>query len=239
MALNFLKKGKDAQVEMQQAEQSAQAAKEQQKYRRYWMPEGQENQITFLDGNLMEDGLMDTVTYMEHQEKLNGHYRNWFPCVGETEPCPICQIGHHPSLVAIFTVIDHSEYTDKQGETHKDERRLYVVKRETFMKLQRMAMKRGGLRGVVLDVARIGERSPNVGSDFDFIKKLSDDDLASQYPGNSDPFNYEDAIRYYSAAEMRKLGFGTSIVGSDGDAASPSGSALPQDGGVESYQDEL
>lgn len=190
--------------------------------RRFWLPQDKDSRITFLDGDLDEEtGLLDVMCYYEHNVYLNGNWRNWFVCIEDEEPCPLCQemdMGNKQvtrSLVFPFTIIDHDVWTDRNGNTHQDEKRLFVAKRDTFKRLSKMASKRGGLTGVTFDVSRVGERSPAVGSDFDFVEQQSIKKVAKKYGLNKSdlvPATYDDEIIYKSASELRKFGFGRGTV---------------------------
>lgn len=222
MGLTFLKKGSAAHESLAQADAQTEAKKEAAGHgvHRFYLPKDKQTVITFLDGDLDGEGLLQAVAWWEHQCQLNGDWKNWFPCLADAgqEPCPICESGDNkPSWVAALTIIDHSEWTSKKsGQVFKNERKLFVCKRDTFRTLQHLATKRGGLRGCTFDVARNGEKSENVGNLFDFTEKHKNLD---EYlvglgvpPEARVPHDYEDGvtIKPYSAEELRKLGFGHS-----------------------------
>jgi hypothetical protein len=211
--LKFLKRGAEAQALMQQEEKKAEmraAARDRDQIRRYWIPAGGNGCVTFLDGNL-KDGVLDIPYYYEHQELLNGHRRNWFVCTQDEEPCPLCEGGSNAQYVGLLTVIDHSEFTGKDNKVYKDQVRLFAAKKDTIKLLQTYAVKRGGLRGCKFDVVRVGDKSANVGSGFDFTEKYSDAQLKQMYKEASNPINYEQylTLLYQPAEELRKLGFGS------------------------------
>lgn len=216
--LSFLKKGKAAQEAMAQEEHKAeQRAKGQ--VLRFWLPKDKDACITFLDGDLA-DGMLDIPFYYEHQVNMNGSWNNHFICTQDEEPCPICEGGHSPSYVGVFTIIDHAEYVSKKdGKTYKDQVRLLVAKRDSIKQLTKLAEKRGGLRGCKFDVSRTGDKSPAIGNVFDFTEKLTDAQLAKLFGDKSAPLNYEEILAnmYMPAKELRKLGFGsmTAPVGSE------------------------
>ena len=225
MAVTF-HKGKSSHEQVEQADAKQAAASDPNTYaygNRFWMPEGGETSITFLDGDLDGDGMLDELTYWEHQCKQSGHWRNWYPCIQGEESCPICEAGEKNALVAIFTIIDHSEYTSKKGVTYKDQKKLFVCKKGVLKRLRMLAGKRDGLRGVTFDVARIGDKSENVGDTFDFVKKWDDmDKFAEKYELvgddlNADPFDYPAIVPDHTRADLAKLGFGTvgSTVGAE------------------------
>ena len=97
--------------------------------------------------------------------------------------------------------------------------------------LQKEATKHGGLAGCQFDVSRIGDQAPRVGDVFSFSEKNDPKLLAQQYVHEVvDPTtkkktvvcdyqvaDYDQEIRYFTAAELRKLGFGTgSPIGGEG-----------------------
>ena len=198
---------------------------------RFWLEKGGEGAITFVDGNLTEKGVLDSFMYREHSLFMNGKWGNTFVCVAEQEPCPICEGGDQPSLVGVFTIIDHRKYTSKKGNTYENTRKLFVAKRNTLKLLQKEASKHGGLAGCQFDVSRIGDQAPRVGDVFSFSEKGDPKALAKQYVHEvTDPAskkktticdfqvaNYDEEIRYFTAKELRKLGFGTgSPIGGEG-----------------------
>lgn len=245
-SFKFLQKGKAAHAAIEKEESAAAARRAQSDQpRRFWIPDGKETQITFLDGALDDDGLLDAVTYWEHQLKINGNWRNWFACTQLDEPCPICDgTDSQPSLVSVFTIIDHTEWKDSNGKVHKDEKRLFVCKRETFRRLQKIAAKKGGLVGVTFDVSRNGDKSPGVGDTFDFVDKRTLKALAKELDLDKDavtPYDYEEVIEYRSAKELRKLGFGSSKgVPGDADADDEDEDEKPKKGkkSASTYDDE-
>jgi len=220
MAVKFLKRGKEAAEETQKAdaemERRRAAAKNKDNVYRYWMPEGEEQKITFLDGELNEAGVLDVPRYWEHNLLLGGSWKNWFPCTKDEEPCPLCDLKQ-PSLVYVFTIIDHRQWKEKKGDhkEHEHERKLYVCKGDTYKRLSKMAHKRGGLTGCTFDVSRIGDRAENVGSDFDFCEKLSFKELAKKYglvkKGKTNnnkvckPYDYDEVLKYYTAEQLREM----------------------------------
>lgn len=224
--LSFIKRGAAAQQEMQKEEKRIELARKDKVFR-FWLPQDAQGDITFLDGNL-KNGILDIPFYHEHQIQMNGSWNNFFICTQDEEPCPICEGGNNASYVGVLTVIDHREYESK-GKMYKDQVRLFVAKRDTVKLLQDMATKRGGLRGCRYEVKRIGDKSPGVGSHFDFTEKYSEQQLQQMFGkvqvgdktiNKSLPINYDAylADQYQPAKELRKLGFGAmggSPVGSE------------------------
>jgi len=227
--MKFMHKGTEGQALTQEAETAAAVRKAAASNRiyRFWMPDGSETKITFLDGVLSESGLLDVPRYWEHNLQLDGSWKNWFPCTKDEEPCPLCDIKQ-PALVYAFTVIDHTKWAEKKdtSKVHQHERKLYICKSDTFKRLSKIAAKRGGLTGCTFDVSRIGDRAENVGNDFDFTEELSFKKLAKKYgmekKGKTEnnkvvlPYDYDEVIKYHTAAELREMGLGSGApVGTD------------------------
>ena len=216
MGITFLKRGKEAQEAHVKADVEAEIRSKQRGPRRFWVPKDGESIITFLDGALTPEGLLDVVSYNEHRKFLNGSWRNYFPCVAAQEPCPICQEDNQATLVTLFTVIDHTKWKDRNGKTHQNERKLFVAKRDTVKRLQKMAAKRGGLIGWRVSIGRVGDRSPEVGTDFDFVEKVDLKAMGKELklkPDDLKPFDYDTVVPYFTADELRELGFGPHVVG--------------------------
>ena len=246
--MSFLLKGKRANAAWKKADVEHQTRQEEMakpKVWRYYLPNGQDGKITFLDGHLNADGTLAVTMIKEHNLNINGNYKNWFSCTdhgGEgSEPCPICQGGDKPYVAALFTVIDHSKYVDKKGNKRGNEVRLFVAKREALNSLQKRATQQDGLAGVTFDVSRSGSQSPNVGNMFDPIKKNPVKKVVQAFKGKiielvkEDMFDkkhlclaYDQILSFYTAEELRKKGFGgKDPIGSEDD------DDMPFDGGVE------
>lgn len=204
---SFLKKGKAAKKAKAKSEASSGGGNYP-----FWMKPDTDTSITFLDGNLDDDGLLENAVYEQHTMPMPPPKKfESFVCVADEEPCPMCATGDAPTLVSAFTIIDHSSY-EKDGKTYKDNKRLFIAKPGTLKLLQKMATKRGGLAGCRFDVSRTDKKKANVGDIFDFDKKLKPKKLAAKYK-DSEPFDYEKEIKYYTAKELRNLGIGEAPMG--------------------------
>src|ERR1035437_382004 len=211
---SWAKRGSAANAEMEKYEKEVALSQEQNKRMwRFWLPDGEEGQITFVDGALSSDNGLDFFMYYEHNLMLNGKWGNTFVCTKDLEPCPICAAQDRPSFVGAVTVIDHREYKTKDGKVYKDVPKLFIAKKETIKQLQMLGVKRGGLAGCTFDVARTGDKSPSVGSMFDFIEKNSVEDLQKKFVRKNDkgvvetffvPADYEKECQYRTAEELRE-----------------------------------
>jgi hypothetical protein len=245
MAVKFLKTGKASQELAKQEEIAALQRKESQgKMYRYMMKVGEDAKITFIDGDLDENGFLTPARFYEHTLLLAGKWENYI-CPEKTDPasgqkCPICESGDRPYLASIFTVIDHRTVKSKDGtKTYVNQRKLFVAKPGTFEILAKIAAKRGGLAGATFDVSRTGDKSASVGTMFDFDKKTPIEELKKMYTRevvdektkaktvvtNFEVANYEHELTYRTADELRKIGLGDPNSPSAG-VTNPAGSTM-------------
>lgn len=159
---------------------------------RFWMPKATTTRIVFLDDN--------PPVYDEHNLQINGSWKNWFTCKKQFgEQCSICDGGTYAYTAGAYTILDGTEWTDKKGTVHKDEKKLYIAKMDTLKKLKQMSAKRGGLRGCVFEVTRTdGDKSPGTGDMFDFEYKMTEAELIAKFGGADGkgviPFNYDEIL---------------------------------------------
>jgi len=194
----------------------------QRRLHRFRIDVNEPARITFLDGALDEDGLLAVPSLYEHAVQLAGRWAT-FVCVGGmgsgggSEPCPICDSGRPPALVAAFTVIDHRPYTIRRGPRAGtvvvDQRKLFVAKKGTLARLQLKASTLGseGLAGATLAVTRLDSGdglSPGVGTEFEFLDRTPLDVLAERYGAEGVPADYEQEFPYLPAHRLIALGLG-------------------------------
>lgn len=227
--LSFMKTGKAAKEAMASDEARRDLAKaEAGKLWQFWMPAEEERQVTFLDGVLDEEGMLAIPMYYQHMVRLNGNWQT-FVCtasIDETQPCPVCEKGDRPTLVGVMTVIDHSSHTVKsgpnQGKVIKNSRKLFVAKPNTLKVLNKIAVKRGGLKGCTFDVSRTGDKEAGVGNQFDFTHKYATlSEIMAKYDLKAEdvqPGNYDEEIVYRSPQELMELGVGKATLGTHGGA---------------------
>ncbi len=235
MTVSWLKQGEASVVIAKQEEAAYEMRKEEQgKMSRFWMKEGEECRITFVDGDLdPEKQILIPPRYYEHMLYLDGSWNNHFVCPEKTAPhlgdkCPICAGNEYPYLASLFTIIDHREWQSQKnpGKVYKDQAKLFVAKAKTVELLNKIAVKRGGLAGCTFDVMRIGEKSANVGTNFDFVEKQSIEVLKEKYvqewtdPKTNKttkicvfvPAKYEEQIVFRTGAQLEAKGFGAPKV---------------------------
>jgi len=147
--------------------------------------------------------------------KIGGRWRQFVSCQDE-EPDPLQEAGKEPYLAQVFTIIDRTEYTDDDGKTHRNQKRLLVAKRKTQKQLLKLAKKRKGLKGCTFTVSRMTDTSVNVGDNWDFDEKMSMKDLRAELVSEGikkknvkdlvTSADYDEELTYYTAKELEKMG---------------------------------
>ncbi len=179
MAADWMKRGYDAGNE----EAEAQKSRRRGGVQRFWLPQDKSATVVFLDGE-------DPPVYREHNVQIDGSWKNWFTCIqgmkdskGQTMRCPACRAGNKPYMAVAYTVVDRTEWKDKNGNQHKDEVKLLVVKDGVFPLLEKMNTKRKGLTGCVVEVTRSKkENSASTGDIWDYEDKMPAADLKAEFP---------------------------------------------------------
>ena len=217
----FFKHGQAAKAAIEHADAKAEAAKaEAGKLWRFWMPAGEDRTITFLDGELDAEGMLDVPMWYEHRLKVAGDWQT-FVCVADQEPCPICEAGESKQLlVGVMTICDHTPHTVKSGQNAgkviQHSRKLFVCTRQTIKMLAKQAKVTGGLAGCTFEVNRTGDKEPSVGNQFIYQGKHTLAEIAEECGlkiEDVQPADYTTEIVYRTADELVKLGVGKAIKG--------------------------
>lgn len=244
MTISWLKTGQESQKIAQRDEAEREAYQEGRgKLRRFFLKEKETAKITFVDGNLTqtpEGAFLLPPRFYEHMRQVGPRQYENYVCPEKTDPesghkCPLCEGGDRPSLVALFTVIDHRAVPSKDNKrVYKDQKRLLVAKPLTMEILTKMAIKRGGLAGCTFEVSRMGENSAAVGSLFEFEEKNEIEKLQAAFVQEVEedgkkvvktyftPADYEQEIIFRTPEDMLKLGLGKAPAAAG--MASPGGS---------------
>lgn len=175
---------------------------------RFWMPSGKSAYLTFVDDLTNPAGFKTPFVYMEHNLYLNGTWKHWFTCINGLEvevdgvksklECPLCKGGNTPYLAGAFTVIDHTQWKDKNGKNHQDEKKLFVCKSDVLKIMRKAMAKKGTLRGFKVEVTRTSDTSPGTGNQFDFEER-------NPLPPEVQPYNYLETMKPKTVEELLKL----------------------------------
>lgn len=134
---------------------------------RFYLPAEKSNEITFITDL--------PFIYHEHNMQIDGSWKHWFTC--KKKNCSLCRSGNSNYRAYAYLVIDHSEWTDKDGNEHKDELRLFVCKTRVASRLMKIREKKGTMRGVRVEAYRSEKRASNVGDTFTVEEVYSGKDL--------------------------------------------------------------
>lgn len=207
---------------------------------RFFMDRGEEAEITFIDGDLDQDGHLTPPRFFEHTINVGGKIQNYI-CPQKTNPevpgeCPICASGDRPALVAVFTIIDHRERPSQDGQTvYRDRVKLLVAKPTAFDALALQARKNGGLGCARYKVSRIGDKASAIGDTFEFLGKEDRQKLRNRYfrvakateeeiaqgkkpeyrVTNFVPVDYEQDFPYYTCEQLANMGIGRAVAGTN------------------------
>jgi len=165
---------------------------------RFWLPSEKETKIVFLDDN--------PPIIEEHQLKIGGDWRNWVTClrmIGES--CPVCDVlGDKPYTVGFYTILDLSEFTDRQGQQRKNEKKLLPAKFKALKMLKRYSQKRGGLQYCVFDVTRSSADGFNIGDIYDFEDKLKPAQV-KKLNEDIEPYDYGEILKPKTAGQIKEM----------------------------------
>lgn len=148
--------------------------------RRVWMPGGAEQTFLFLDS--------DPVVLWEHQFKIGDNWRNYAPCLKRNriaETCYLCDRykDKYPHFIGFHSVINMTPWTSKKGREYCFNRELFAAKMGSkdkpgsLKRLERIKKHQGRLRGVIINVTRLGDKSEVCGDEFNVMDKIAEDKI--------------------------------------------------------------
>ncbi|QCG76666.1 hypothetical protein vBVcaS_HC021 [Vibrio phage vB_VcaS_HC] len=210
---SFLKRGDDARKALLQQDAQAEQEKEiRGTYQNFYLKAGGQATITFLDGELDNDKLLDMPLMYLHSVYhagmgTNGRRIN-LVCTQDSEgDCPICAYDK-AQLVGCLTVVEHTQYETAEG-TVTNPRRLFLPKRQTMRELQEAAAQLGGLRGYQFKVRRHGKKSPIVGDELELVAdRIPEEKLKAVFDAcqGSDAIDYETELNYFTNDQLHAMG---------------------------------
>lgn len=190
----------EQEIEAQEQRRAARASQQNMPFR-VWMPLGSEREVIICDEQpnffRYEHCMMDPQT---------GKWNLFTGCTKEVDNCPVCiQTGRESYYAMYLTVIDLSEYTDRQGNVQEFSRKLMVVKSAQQRKFIRKYQQEGSLRGAIYLLIREGEKSPQIGSDQEFQEYMEEDDLLAytrEYQTQDGQMHTEECHQPYDYTEL-------------------------------------
>lgn len=197
--------GKDGMTKSKQEDEAMKQRREQRKDMpwRFRLDSNEEHvKGTFLDS--------PKFFFREHNLKIGGKFGNYFTCLSDYESCPL-DSGDNPSYVVAGTIIDHREYEDSKGETHKNQKRLFIAKGKARERIVRLLESKGSLEFCVVEFSRGSSPTEcSTGEDIQFVRQLKKDQLKGFIPKGEtlkwlEPWDYEKIFAPKPVEELRKM----------------------------------
>jgi hypothetical protein len=183
----------------------------------FWIPVGEERDVTFLDGDVVtEDGveLFDVPFYLQHTVQTGTTWLS-FQCPKRKHgDCPACNSGAKGTYVCVFTIINHTPIQSRKDPSvvYENQKQLFIATSGTREELFMRAKKFGGsLKGQLVNIGRSKkDKAPRVGDVFTFMGKRSLAELkkicGKEY--NFSPANYDEDLFVYTPEQLLELGIG-------------------------------
>lgn len=220
----------DVGMQKKRSQDALAAARKERGTSRFFLKAGEEATITFVGD---DKGFF----VWEHNLKVNGKWGNFVTCTQDWKPCPVCEAGHKPTYTAYYTIIDHREFTLKNGpsagKTVKNRKVLYPAKGSAMIVLSDLKKNLKSISGRTFTVKRLSGEDPNCGRDFTTKGQLSPAQwkaLAAAAKVTEaelkDDIKYKIVLKPMSDEELAALGFGSSVLGAQEEVQSASGSGL-------------
>jgi hypothetical protein len=202
-----------AEHELERQEMAKKEATTERAISRFWRKKGERKKVLFLDGKER------FFNIREHAFTApNSPVPKWKTCLqGTGEKCPADESGNKNYFIGFLSVIDlTSSFTymkgPNAGKKIEKEKKLYGGKAGTISVLANKADKwgKGDLTGCVVEIFRSkGDKSPNVGDDFDLIERINLKDKAAIKKYGLEgvdlkPFDYEEILKPLPRSELLK-----------------------------------
>jgi hypothetical protein len=170
----------------------------------------------------------------EHRVAPNGDWKNmqYMTCCKDHGPCPICETGDRPTYTAYLSVIDTRKWPKrkpdpKTGATITEpQRMLFPAKGVAMDKIKEIYEEnKDSVRGLVVDVKRMGDKEPNCGREFTVKGRLSEEKLLEKFGAERilapTKEYYKEKLALPTDDELRAVHIHVAVVaGSDKDLAS-------------------
>jgi len=139
---------------------------------------------------ILDDG--EPYTGYEHSRynpnlRKGARQQDPVPCIKERDICPACESEGSEGywFMALTVVVISQTGMDKK---YKYRKKLMKIKSGSAPKFERLYAKKGTFRGMILEVARDGEKVANIGNDIDFVGWMSEKKMKAL----ADKYNVKD-----------------------------------------------
>jgi len=231
---SWFMEGEDGFEKKTQLDHLSAMRKERMVPRFYLKAKAETNPETGAKSNEARVVFLDSKPFFlkEHNLMLDGRWGNMFTCTADFGPCPICEsLGDRPTFTGYLTIIDTRKWPKKTpdkktGATISEPRRmLFPAKGVAIDKIKELLEENKDIRGLVVDIKRMGDKDPNCGRDFSVKGTLSEAKLRDKFP---DPetikkYEYKTVLSPPGVDELKAAGIRVQVVaGSDEDIAQDS-----------------
>jgi hypothetical protein len=156
----------------------------------------------------LKDGDEATIRVLDAEPfNIRDHYvkakKGWFTCAGDD--CPLCEQGNKATNHFVFNVLDTREWTDKKGETHSDEVKIWRVGIRLLRLLGKKTAKYGPINTYDITVSRLGGGT-NTTYDIDVEAKTLDTEAV--LPEGQELYDLEEVLAPKSRAELISVATG-------------------------------
>jgi hypothetical protein len=170
-------KGDEGRTRIKHEEEKAKQRKEQaQKNRdmpfRFFMKPDTTTEFIILDDK------PEFFLYEHSYKDARGKWGGRAICIDEWDNCPMCETVGEPAYTLMLSVIDLTEYVNRDKETVTWSRKLLPVKTAQQKKFMRIYEREGSLRGAVIEASRDGDKSASIGNDLELIEFAPEEELA-------------------------------------------------------------
>ncbi len=142
--------------------------------------------------------------YEHHYENKPGVWGGFIRCRKEVGDCAACDVFKEGTYMMMVTCIDLTPYKNKEGKTIKRSRMFLAVKSSMIPKYARLYKKHGSFRGLMLELTRDSNKEQSSGGSIEFIKKLTEDQIAAYGTELTKIPDYAKAFPMPTEEEMRK-----------------------------------
>ena len=150
------------------------------------------------------------VVLTEHQVKIDGDWRNWFPCLQRHDErgCPLCDpvIENRAYKAGLFAGVELCSYTRRDNTVVRNPRTIITAKTERSMFFDKKNTDKGGLRGTEWKVSRLSEKAPSIGDDWEFQRKWTEEEILRELgEEKAKPFDWASYLKLPTYDELDRI----------------------------------
>lgn len=160
-------------------------------------------------GDSAKINILDEESFNIRDHFVNG--KGFFTCIqgiGD-DNCPLCESGIKATNHFVFNVLDHREYVDKKGNSHKDQVKIWRVGITLLRVLEKKRSKHGAYPSLDIEVSKMGQ-GQSVAYDIEVEKRAKKVTL----PEGAELYDLEQVLAPKSRKELLAMLNGTGAVSS-------------------------